>query len=651
MSRFLTTRCLTTRFLSASVLAFLLLLFSSSACAHKSPTHNGDTYLIIASYNPDTKRMSDFITSFGANLAGKGDFSDVLIEDLGCKNFIYEAHTWKNQVAALLQKHEKRKIKAIVLLGQEAWASFLQLAESDTAVLSPFKEVPIFCAFTSENGINLPSALNDTNWRPVCVNMVERASSKFRCGGYVNIYDLAINIKLIKDFYPNVKQIAFVTDNTYGGASLIALIRKEIIHFPEIEFSFIDGSKISGEEAKAIIKNLRENSVLLIGTWRVNKEGQYFIRNSLEELVSDCPNLPVFSMTGSGIGTIAIGGYIPQYGANAEVIAEQIINFNHYRPDSVRVIRSKGVYNFDRRKLKELGVRIDQLPANSVIINSEDPRIDQYKDYIIIVSAISLIMVFLAIIMSILYNRNRKLRLRLEDRETELIEAKIKAEESDKLKSAFLANMSHEIRTPLNAIVGFSDILCTETLTDVEKESYNHLISQNSDILLTLINDILDISRLETGKITFSYLEIDINAVCHNVFSTTHHLNKPDIEYKFYPGRESFTLKTDPKRLMQVLINLITNANKFTEKGSITLAYTIDESQNKVLFSVTDTGCGIPEDKNINIFKRFEKLDEHKQGTGLGLAICKQIVTKLGGDIWIDPYYTDGARFYFTHPI
>src|SRR3989339_435613 len=227
----------------------LLILSTGNAEAHDSKTHSGDTYLIIASYNPDTKRMSDFINSFGESLLKNGDKSEVLIEDLGTKNFTLEAHTWKGQVAELLKKHEKSRIRAIVLLGQEAWAAFLQLAESDSLALIPFMEVPVFCAFTSENGITLPSEIQDKKWRPTWINMAEHATGKFRCGGFLNVYDVAANIKLIKDFYPNVTRIALLTDNTYGGASLIGLFRKEIANFPEIFPIYIDGRKVSGEQA------------------------------------------------------------------------------------------------------------------------------------------------------------------------------------------------------------------------------------------------------------------------------------------------------------------------------------------------------------------------------------------------------------------
>ena len=226
-----------------------------------------------------------------------------------------------------------------------------------------------------------------------------------------------------------------------------------------------------------------------------------------------------------------------------------------------------------------------------------------------------------------------------------------KAERSNQLKSAFLANMSHEIRTPLNAIVGFSSLLCDDTTSPQEREEFRSLVTKNSELMLTLISDILDISRLETGKITFNYRTEDIGVICQQVIQTTAHGRKDGVVCIFRPSAESYMLYTDAQRLTQVLINLMTNANKFTDKGSITLAYDVQEENNLVLFSVTDTGCGIPIENQGKVFNRFEKLNEFKQGTGLGLAICKQIALVFGGDIWVDPEYTGGSRFVFAHPV
>lgn len=249
------------------------------------------------------------------------------------------------------------------------------------------------------------------------------------------------------------------------------------------------------------------------------------------------------------------------------------------------------------------------------------------------------------------YLRTKKLKDELEESEIELLAAKEKAEESDRLKSAFLANMSHEIRTPLNAIVGFSNVLVADDFSEDERQKFVNIIQTNSDLLLRLINDILDISRLETGKLKLTYEKHNIIDLCRGVLSTTACSRKEGVVYVFTPEVENCEIETDVQRLQQILINLLSNANKFTEKGEIRLEVKIDEPGNKVTFSVSDTGCGIPQEKQQVIFDRFAKLNEYAQGTGLGLAICKITINMLGGEIWVDKNYTEGARFAFTHPI
>ena len=231
-----------------------------------------------------------------------------------------------------------------------------------------------------------------------------------------------------------------------------------------------------------------------------------------------------------------------------------------------------------------------------------------------------------------------------------LQEAKEKAEESNRLKSAFLANMSHEIRTPLNALSGFSSLLTEEGLDDDTRRQCNEVILQNSELLLKLINDVIDLSSLEFGKIQFSIGRYDVVSICRNVADTVSKIKQTQAEICFTTELESMEIETDDSRLQQVLINLLINATKFTPQGSITLELK-KQSEQELLFSVTDTGCGIPKDKQANIFQRFEKLNENAQGSGLGLSICQLIIEHIGGQIWIDSEYAEGSRFCFTHPI
>ena len=233
-----------------------------------------------------------------------------------------------------------------------------------------------------------------------------------------------------------------------------------------------------------------------------------------------------------------------------------------------------------------------------------------------------------------------------------LREAKEKAEESNRLKSAFLANMSHEIRTPLNSIVGFSDVLAMGGSTEDEQQSYYKIIKTNSDLLLRLINDILDLSRLEANRVTLTWEECDVVQLCSQVVaSVSFSRQSSDNQFLFSTSFETFRMVTDVQRMQQVIINLLSNADKFTKRGKITLDFSVNEEKQMAIFSVTDTGCGIPKEKQGLVFERFEKLNEYAQGTGLGLSICKLIVHKWKGSIWIDPDYTGGARFVFSHPL
>lgn len=224
------------------------------------------------------------------------------------------------------------------------------------------------------------------------------------------------------------------------------------------------------------------------------------------------------------------------------------------------------------------------------------------------------------------------------------------AENATRAKSIFLSNMSHEIRTPLNALSGFSALLTEEGLDDSTRRQCTDIIQQNSKLLLKLINDVIDLSSLEFGKMQFSIAVHDAVATCRNVTDTVGKVKQTQAELLFETSLEELYIETDDSRLQQVLINLLINATKFTPDGSITLKLE-KQSEEMALFSVTDTGCGIPKEKQTSIFQRFEKLDENAQGSGLGLSICQLIIEHIGGKIWIDPDYTGGSRFVFTHPI
>ena len=235
----------------------------------------------------------------------------------------------------------------------------------------------------------------------------------------------------------------------------------------------------------------------------------------------------------------------------------------------------------------------------------------------------------------------------LQNIEQELIKARIKAEQSDRLKSAFLANMSHEIRTPLNAIVGFSQLLPSAETAE-EKKLYSGIINQNSDILLQLINDILDLSKIEAGTLEYIKRPMNLGEVCRTIYAVHKERVKEGVTLVFDNEEEDLLMEGDQNRIMQVITNFLTNASKFTYEGEIRFGFGRIDKDIRVY--VKDTGIGIEPEKVDHIFERFVKLNSFAQGTGLGLSICRMIIEKIGGEIGVTSELGKGSTFYFTIP-
>jgi PAS domain S-box-containing protein len=262
---------------------------------------------------------------------------------------------------------------------------------------------------------------------------------------------------------------------------------------------------------------------------------------------------------------------------------------------------------------------------------------------------------------TIIYALYRDIRKKKEV-ERKLLAAKEKAEEADRMKTAFLTNMSHEIRTPMNAILGFAQLLSIEKLSGDQKTEYVNIIKNSGDSLLRLIDDILDLAKLEAGQIVMKEEYVDLDELMESLFvtfkkllSSHYHADTIKLKMKEQARRLPFKIKTDPLRLRQILNNLLSNAVKFTHKGYVEFGYEVIREEREILFYVQDTGIGIPGDKLDLIFKRFQQVDSSKtrvySGTGLGLAISKRLTNLLGGKIWVESEEGKGSRFSFTIPL
>lgn len=301
--------------------------------------------------------------------------------------------------------------------------------------------------------------------------------------------------------------------------------------------------------------------------------------------------------------------------------------------------------SFEKNYPKEIDWLCTRFQADQLAYQNERDRIVSMRFYLAGIIVSVLFLIFLLVLGWKKIFRLKRSQIRQEA-------MKEKAVQAIQRKNMFLSNMSHEVRTPLNAIVGFSAVLTDEdeSFDDESRREFSEIIKVNSFQLLKLINDILDFSDFENDNITFNIRTHDAVKLCNEVVETVMASRKLEVEMRFDTDLSVLMLDTDDARLRQVLINLLVNAAKFTEQGSIVLELKMADA-GTALFSVTDTGCGIPPEKQHLIFERFEKLNDFVQGSGLGLSICQLIVKYMNGKLWVDSGYTRGARFCFTHPL
>ena len=601
--------------------------------------------LIISSYNPDSRQTSDNISNFMEEFQRLGGTCGVELENMNCKSFS-ESPLWKTRMAGILSKYRDTKEPSLVILiGQEAWAAYLSLEDSVRG------DVPVMTALASRNVVLLPEQGADLKtWMPESLDFFADFAGSPIKSGFVYQYDVAANIRMIKRLYPQTEHIAFISDNSSGGVTLQAHVVKEMKKFPELSLILLDGRVNTIYTISDKLHSLPPRTVLLMGTWRVDMNDGYFMRNATYAMMEAAPGLPAFSITSVGIGYWAVGGVVPVYRALGRDMARQAVRvLANPKNSEIEIISCETV--MDGKLVKERKLDIASIPGPIRLVNVTPGFYEQYKYHIWGVAAVLVILLTGLLITLYFFYRTKRLKDELEVSEAALREAKDRAEESNRLKSAFLANMSHEIRTPLNAIVGFSDVLSAGDTAIDDQRGYFEIIKANSDLLLRLINDILDVSRLEADRVTLTLEKCDVVQVCMQVTASVTQARRSSNRIVFESAADSLEIRTDIQRLQQVVINLLSNADKFTENGTITLKLEPDMRNRTALFSVSDTGCGIPPEKRKRVFERFEKLNEYAQGTGLGLSICKLIVEKWGGRIWIDSQYTRGARFVFTHPL
>lgn len=279
-------------------------------------------------------------------------------------------------------------------------------------------------------------------------------------------------------------------------------------------------------------------------------------------------------------------------------------------------------------------------------LNYEKSRLQFRNKQILLLCTIVFLLLVILLCGYLYYNLKKEKRMK-----AAMAILKEKAIKSEQLKSAFINSICHEIRTPLNAVTGFSQLAFEEDLSREERAGFRQEILNNTHLLTTLVNSMLEVSILDISDEKLPLQPADISSICDHCMELLLASKKEGIQYDLELPQESIVIPTNDRYLSMVIDNLLNNANKFTEQGSIRLACFMDHSNNHLVIIVTDTGCGIPGEKHSEVFERFTKLDEYKQGSGLGLYLCRLIIIRMNGEIYIDHTYTAGTRIIVKLPV
>ena len=312
----------------------------------------------------------------------------------------------------------------------------------------------------------------------------------------------------------------------------------------------------------------------------------------------------------------------------------------------------------DSARLKNMKDKLEDLEINKrvdeLVIEKKALEVDLQKSrsQLYMFLALFILAISFAVFVAFRLWKINSLYKKLQDSNRLVILASEKAQESEKMKNAFIKNMCHEVRTPLNAINGFADLITTEDITPEEKQEFSKIIFENCNHITSMMNSVLEIAQLDSNKEDLPLSPVNIHLLCSCEMEQLKRLNsKPDIDYQIEGDRNKDIAFTNSSHFSLILAHLLNNANKFTERGSIVLSYKAEEEQNRMIVSITDTGCGISPDKREWIFERFTKADDFVPGSGLGLYLCRQIAERMKGQIYVDPDYTTGLRITLIIPI
>lgn len=455
-------------------------------------------------------------------------------------------------------------------------------------------------------------------------------------------------VSLMFTLQPEIRRFLFIAgENFQSKDQQLRLERYLEARHPDIEYRPVLSSELTTDELIDLLgREHYPRTGVLFASWLAHQDYLETInsRNNITQVLeSIAPIYTVFQCDLNRDQSV-VGYYSYDHGQYYKIFRQRMLEVldEHLRPAIIPITNLEvGAPSVNWHAMELFGLDTERIPEDAIVFEAPHTLWEAHK------KAIMWLAFFLLVGLGLFVYYVMRQSVNSLKRANEI------AEKGNQMRTAFVQNISHEIRTPLNAVIGFSQLLCLpdDYTSEDEKLEYMEYVTNNASLLTVIINDLLSLSDMENGRFGVNIAPCNLNAVVRLAIKSIEYRIPFGVELVRRPGiPEDLRLEADGMRVQQVLINLLTNACKYTEQGSITIASSLMENPGYVTFSVADTGPGVPKEKAEEIFERFAKLDNNKQGAGIGLTICKLIATNLNGEIWLDTDYTGGARFVFMIP-
>lgn len=607
--------------------------------------------LIISSYSSGYLWSDEIIDYIGSHLmlSEKHNY-EINLEYLSSE-YQQDPQFWKFRLNVILNSYRKQTPDLIVLVSDEAWFAFRHARKKNYENI-PVLLVAVKSASPSEDQLANPDSVSSYTQFARTTDLLHENKAT----GIIRELNIRGVISLMDTLILDLREVAVITDSRLQGMYTNLMVKDVLANErKDLRGRYIRASEVPTDSLFKIVSGLGDTTAMLLSSWFTPGYGFNYSMNYVYSKIANVSSSPMFGVVAKAVenGHFAGGYFMPEnfWGSEAVKYIEKIAA--GILPASLPAkLYTDSLCHLNWAAVKRYHLNTRNLPDGAMIFDKPTDVFKKYKIQIIITGSIFLIMALAALLLMRSYVVLKAARKRLLDSEDNLYRALKKAQESDKLKSAFLANMSHEIRTPLNSILGFTELL-SETTEESEREQYQRIIASSSDMLLRLIDDILDLSKIEAGTYEFVFEPVDACEILNDLEKVFSNKAQDGVEFSVKSRFDELVIYADRKRIFQVLTNLVSNAIKFTKNGFIHVVCDTEEFDGErfLVLTVEDTGLGIPEEKIPTIFQRFVKLNDLSDGTGLGLTICSTIVQKHNGTIQVKSKQGFGTKFIVRIPV